>query len=373
MIRQAFLAITISVISLPAIAAGVEVPRPPGTAYGYFAESIAPGVTVLHQNDEFHVQPRGNVTIIEQANGFVVVDSGGSPAAADQVVAVLSGIANKPVKAIILTHWHGDHVLGVSRLLEKWPSALVIGTPSTKDMLADSKTDRFMPGNNATANATFMKNVDDAISYLDAAAQDMKLTPEERAGFARAAIEYRQYGKEMKSARRIAPSALLETEIILKDDTHPVEIHFFGRANTSGDAIAWLPKQRIVATGDTVVAPIPFGSNTYPSEWIKVLERIRALNFSIMVPGHGRPSQDKAQVDDLILMLKQVRTQVAPFARNDTPASEVISKLDLTASETVITGKNPWLRRWFRAYWRDPIITSALREARGQPVIQGED
>jgi len=373
MIRQAFLAITFSFFSLPAFAAGVELPRPPGTAYGYFAEPIAPGVTVLHQNDEFHVQPRGNVTIIEQAHGFVLVDSGGSPAAAVQVIAVLSGIANKPVKAIILTHWHGDHVLGVSRILEKWPSALVIGTPPTKDMLADSKTDRFMPGNNATANTTFMKNVDDAIAYLDAAARNMKLTPEERAGFARAAIEYRQYGNEMKTARRIAPSVLLETEIILKDDTHPVEIHFFGRANTSGDAIAWLPKQRIVATGDTVVAPIPFGANTYPSEWIRVLERIRALDFSIMIPGHGQPSKDTERVDRLISMLKHIRAQVSPFAGNDTPASEIISKLDLTASETAIAGKDPWLRRWFRAYWRNPIISSALRELRGQPVIQGDD
>ena len=373
MIRQAFLAITFSFVSLPAIAAGVELPRAPGTAYGYFAESIAPGVTVLHQNDEFHVQPRGNVTIVEQTGGYVLVDSGGSPAAADQLIEVLARNTGKPLKAIILTHWHGDHVLGVSRLLERWPAALVIGTTSTRDMLSDRKTDRFMPGSDAAANATFMKNVDEAVAYLDGAARDMNLLPEERAGFARAAVEYRQYGHEMKSARRTPPTVLLEDTIILKDETHPVEIRFFGRANTAGDAIAFLPKQRIVATGDIVVSPIPFGSNTYPSEWIKALERIRALRFDTMVPGHGRPTKDRVRIDTLIAMLKHVRSNVAPFAHDQTPESEVLKKVDLSQSEAAIAGKDPWLRRWFRAYWRDPIISSALREARGQPVLQGED
>ena len=373
MFRQTLLALSLCTTSITARADSIELPRPQSATYGYFAETIAPGVTVLHQNNEFHIQPRGNVTIIEQAAGYVLVDSGGSPAAADQILAVLSRKASKPLKAIILTHWHGDHVLGVSRLLEKWPQALVIGTSSTRDMLADSKTDRFMPGANPTANADFMKNIDEAIAYLDDTSKDKTLSPEERAGFTRAAIEYRQYGEEMKSARRIPPTVLLEDTIILKDDTHPVEIHFFGRANTAGDAITWLPTQRIVMTGDTVVAPIPFGSNTYPSQWIGVLERIRALDFNVMVPGHGRPSSSKATIDNLLAMLKHVRAQVAPFANDTTPLPQVISKIDMTAAETAIAGKDPWLRRWFRAYWRNPIISSTLREARGQPVIQGED
>lgn len=373
MFRQTLLALSICSAYVTAHAEAIELPRPPTTVYGYFEEAVAPGVTVLHQNGEFHVQPRGNVVIIEQANGIVLVDSGGSPAAADQIVTRLARNGTKPLKAIILTHWHGDHVLGVSRLLEKWPSALVIGTPSTREMLVASKTDRFMPGDNAAANTAFMKNVEDAIAYLENAGRDTKLTPDERAGFARAAIEYRQYGDEMKSARRVPPNVVLEDEIILKDDTRPVHIRFLGRANTAGDAIAWLPKQRIVATGDTVVAPIPFGSNTYPSEWIRVLERIRALDFAIMIPGHGRPARDKAQVDRLISMLNHIRAQVAPFANDTTPVADVISKVDLTGQETAIAGNDPWLRRWFRAYWRDPIISSALREARGQAVIQGED
>jgi glyoxylase-like metal-dependent hydrolase (beta-lactamase superfamily II) len=372
MFRTILLAFTCFVACVAAQADAIELPRPKGTSYGYFEEAVAPGVTVLHQNGEFHVQPRGNVVVIEQANGIVLVDSGGSPAAADQIVALLARNGGKPVKAIILTHWHGDHVLGVSRLLAKWPSALVIGTPSTREMLAASKTDRFMPGNNAAANTAFMKNVEGAIAYLENAGRDTKLTPDERTGFARAAIEYRQYGNEMQSARRVPPNVVLEDEIILKDDARPVHVRFLGRANTAGDAIVWLPGQRIVATGDTVVAPIPFGSNTFPSEWIRVLERIRALDFTIMIPGHGRPSRDKAQLENLMDMLKHIRTQVAPFANNTTPLANVISTVDLTDQETAIAGKDPWLRRWFRDYWRDPIISSALREARGQPVIQGE-
>lgn len=280
---------------------------------------------------------------------------------------------SKPLRAIILTHWHGDHVLGVSKLLEKWPSAKVIATPSTRDLLADTKTDRFMPGPNPQANAALQKDIEGAIAYLKASAGDKSLSREERDGFASAAVEYQQYGEEMKSARRMTPGIIVEDQHVLNDTTHPVELHFFGRANTAGDLIVWLPSQRIVITGDIVVTPIPFGFNSYPAEWIQVLERIRALNFQIQIPGHGRPARDAATIDSLIGMLKQAQQQVKPFAHDKTPLSEVIKRVDLETSEKAIAGRDPWLRRWFRAYWRDAIISSALREVRGQPVVQGEE
>ncbi len=342
-----------------------------GSAYGFQVERLAPGVHALNQGDDFHVQPRGNVEVIEQARGVILVDSGGSPAGAEEVIALVRSITGKPVTAIIITHWHGDHALGVSRLLEEWPRARVISTAPTRDMLASADADRFMPGDNAEANAAYMENIQGGIDYLRSASQDQRLSERERAGFAQAAREYEQFGREMSVARRVAPTEVFERRLTLPDRSHPVEIMFLGRANTAGDAIVWLPRQRVVSTGDVVVAPIPYGFNVYPAEWIEVLHQILALDFAVLAPGHGRPMRDGAYVDQLIGMLSDVRLQAAPLASVGANSEAAGAQVQLGAARDAIAGDDPWLRRWFHEYWKEPVVSSALREARGEPIVQG--
>ena len=126
--------------------------------YRYGVEAVASGVHLLTQGNTFHIQPRGNVGVIEQARGFVLVDSGGSPAAAEEIIDFIHARSTKPVSAIVLTHWHGDHVLGVARLLKEWPKARVVATAATRDLLSGSKADAFMPGEYEEANRAFRAN-----------------------------------------------------------------------------------------------------------------------------------------------------------------------------------------------------------------------
>lgn len=358
----------------PPLAGSPQVlPAAAGSLYGYQAETLAPGVFALNQGDAFHVQPRGNVEVIEQAHGVVLVDSGGSPAGAEQVIAFVRSLTAKPVTAIVLTHWHGDHALGVSRLLQEWPAARVISTAPTRDMLTSADADRYMPGDNAAANTAYMANIQGGIDFLREAALDQNLQEIDRAGFAQAAREYEQFGREMSTARRVPPTEAFEQRLTLADRTRPVEIMFLGRANTAGDAIVWLPRQRVVMTGDVVVAPIPYGFNSYPRDWIEVLARIKALDFAVLAPGHGRPMRDSAYIDRMTAMLTDVRTQAAPFAAGDSDAAAVSGQVNLDAARNSFAGEDRWLRRWFREYWKDPIVSSALREARGQPIVQGAE
>jgi glyoxylase-like metal-dependent hydrolase (beta-lactamase superfamily II) len=177
----------------------------------------------------------------------------------------------------------------------------------------------------------------------------------------------------MATARRVAPTEIFEDRLTLPDRIRPVEVRFLGRANTAGDAIVWLPRQRVVFTGDVVVAPVPYGFNSYPSDWIEVLNQLRALDYAVLAPGHGQPMRDSAYLDRLIAMLSDVRTQVAPLATTDLTAGAASAQVNLDAARDRLVGEDRWLRRWFRNYWKDPIVSSALREARGQPIIQGAE
>src|SRR5690242_4936747 len=54
----------------------------------------------------------GNVVVIEQEKGLVVVDAGGSPPSGRAVVAEIRKLSRKPVRCLIYSHYHGDHNLG---------------------------------------------------------------------------------------------------------------------------------------------------------------------------------------------------------------------------------------------------------------------
>jgi glyoxylase-like metal-dependent hydrolase (beta-lactamase superfamily II) len=177
----------------------------------------------------------------------------------------------------------------------------------------------------------------------------------------------------MALTRRVAPTETFEQSLTLEDIFRPVEVKFLGRANTAGDAVVWLPRQKVVITGDVVVAPIPFGFNSYPEEWIGVLNQIRDLNYAVLAPGHGRPMRDTAYVDLLISILTDVRAQIALLASSDMDAAAVNAEVKLDEAQATIAGDDPWLERWFRDYWKGPIVSSALREARGEPIVQGSN
>ena len=65
------------------------------------------------------------------------------------------------------------------------------------------------------------------------------------------------------------------------------QLKFLGRGNTAGDAIVYLPKERILVAGDLVVHPGPYSGSGYPSEWSKTLGKMIEMNPLIVVPGHG--------------------------------------------------------------------------------------
>lgn len=336
----------------------------------YRVETLSARVHVLTQGDTFHVQPRGNVEIIEQGAGFVLVDSGGSPAGADEVIAVLHRTApQKPVTAIILTHWHGDHSLGVSRLLEEWPHARVIGAPAARAALLDPHADQFMPGDDSDANRRFLQGLAEGVSALGERGRDQSLPEPVRAGYASASVEYARFAREMSTAHRVAPQEVVSDRLDLTDAQTPVEVHFLGRANTKGDLIVWLPRERIVMTGDVLVRPIPYGFNSYVSEWIDVLDRIEALHPRIVAPGHGEPQFDLQYLHSMRRMLASVRGQAAALASDSSVTPDNAgARIDLSDFEPVFTHGDAWQAWWFERYWRRPIASSALREARGQAI-----
>ena len=73
--------------------------------------------------------------IIVMDDGVLVVDSEGIPAAAREVIADIKRITPKPVKYLVITHFHGDHFQGADAYLQEWPAVQIISSAATQESL----------------------------------------------------------------------------------------------------------------------------------------------------------------------------------------------------------------------------------------------
>ena len=82
------------------------------------------------------------------------------------------------------------------------------------------------------------------------------------------------------------------------------------------------------------------------------------------------PESDRAQLDRIVATLKDVRAQVAPLARQGLTLEQVKAKVDLGKDAQSFFGDDPWLAMWFKQFFTDGIVTSAYKEAKGEPIVQ---
>lgn len=340
---------------------------------GYYEaiERVAEGVWVIRQRSPFHLQPIGNVTVIDQTDGLVMVDGGGSPGSARRIAGLIRGVSNKPVKALILTHWHGDHSLGFGALKAIWPRMEVIATAVTRQRLATSMPSYAQGAPDPVKTAEFMARLNGIDGFLRDAAVNPQLPEAERAGFAQGAREFVRYRADADGLFVGAVTRTFSDGLVLADPVREIQIFHPGKANTDGDAAVWVKGARVLVSGDLVVAPIPFGFNSYPGDWLQALDVLLGHDFAVLVPGHGAPMTDPSYVVKLKALIETTRARVAPLALAGKSLDDVKKEVDLSDQAAIFAGTDPWLRRWFRAYWAEPFIEAAWKEAKGLPIEQG--
>jgi glyoxylase-like metal-dependent hydrolase (beta-lactamase superfamily II) len=358
-----------------AIAAPAPTPTPtlPSPDDGYFQQitRVGDGLWLIAQPQPFHIQPIGNVVVIEQSDGLVLLDSGGSPGAGRRIVELLATVSEKPVKAVALSHWHGDHVLGLSAIAQRWPKLEVIATATTAGHLAGKSMRAYPKGApDAALQAAFDQRLDGIDGFLRDTLAKPELGSVERRGFERSQRLFQQYRIDTRGMYLVLPTRTFDDRLVLEDAKRPVELLHPGRGNTDGDLVAWLPRQRVMATGDLVVAPIPFGFNVYPADWQRALQALDDRHPALWLPGHGAAMRDDRYVRQLIQLIAASRTAVASEVGNGVARDKL--KLDLSSQRGAFVGDDDWLLRWFDRYWTQPFGDAAWREASGQPIEQGE-
>jgi len=267
---------------------------------------VAPGVYVIRHKDTVSGFPNGNTTVIIGDKDVLVVDSCYLASEARQDIAQIREWTSKPVRYLVNTHVHNDHTMGNGIYAEAFPSLLIIAHTETKIMIEGYLTE------------WYARHVRELAQHKQELAtgngEDGKpLTEEEKTNLRDSVAGDEQAMAEFPNFVPRVPDLTFDREFDLDLGHQEVQIKYMGHGNTAGDAMVFLPKQKILVTGDLVVHPVPYLCSGYPAEWAGTLQRMIDLDPQIVIPGHGEALHDVAymiQVKDLLTsVVSAVRKQ----------------------------------------------------------------
>jgi cyclase len=258
-------------------------------------KELAPGV-FFHEGD---LRGKGHCN-----NGWVVFDDyvlvidANFPSGAQQVMQKIKAQTNKPIRFAFDTHHHGDHAYG---------------------------------------NQVWADNGGTIVAHENVLAEMRKYETGLFGGKPGRWEESAKQREDVKAARLTTPSLLYRDVMIFDDGTHRVELRYFGVGHTQGDGFAWLPKERILFTGDAAVnGPYNFLGDGNSAAWIETLAAARKLGASIVAPGHG-PAGDGGVLEAQRQFFVALREEVAK--RKDLPPDRV--QADVPAIRTALIARHP--------------------------------
>lgn len=249
----------------------------------------------------------GNTTVIIGDREVLVVDSGYLPSVAREDIAQIRQWTDKPVAFLLITHFHNDHNNGSSTYMTAFPSLTIIAQEETKkdmDLIQPGNIERG-PRGYAEAAAAYKQGED---------TEGHPLSDEDKKQVQSLIPVLESVVAEFKTIVYESPTLTFAHKIDIDLGNREVQLLHLGRGNTAGDAIAYLPKEKIVVAGDLLVYPLPYAGDGYPSEWTETLRKVGQLDPTTIVPGHGPILHDKTYlylVADLMQSsVDQVRARI---------------------------------------------------------------
>ena len=350
-------AVLLTMLVVPLLPAGTALAQ---SAHEFTLTQLKPDIYLLQRPNPLRMPVEGNVVFIVNEADVVVIDGGGFPVSAENAIKHIRSVTNKPVSVLVNTHWHGDHNYGNQAYREQYPGVRIVSHENTWRYLASEK------------NA---KDIADLPSQLEsnlATLRDMKAKGDwnERRELLLSDLEFDR--KEAARIRATPPDLTFTDSLVLRRGAREIHIRHLGRANTDGDAVVWLPRERIVMSGDIVVWPAPYGFGSFPREWIQTLDAILALDYEMLVPGHGDVQRDGTYLELLQRTLASLREQAAAAVAKGLDLEATRKAIDTSSFERDFTGDDALKKRLFDAFWMTPIVRQAWLEASGKEIRQDE-
>ena len=277
--RRNFLAGGTAFLSLAAEFELLAGPIPAGMAEAGKADLLAPDI-YFHEGrvaDNADAVCNNGWIVFED---YVLVVDANFPAGARLIISKIRSMTDKPIRFAFDTHHHGDHAYGNQVYVEN--GAVPVAHTGVIEEMKCHET-----------------------GYYDSKPGAWEAAAKDRA--------------DLKGTKLKPPSVLFSKDLFFDDGKHRVELMHLGVAHTHGDAVAWLPKERILFTGDVCVnGPYNFLGDGDVGKWVATLDAVKKLRPQIVCTGHG-PRSVASVLDDQQAFFKALRVEVGALMANKTP------------------------------------------------------
>lgn len=187
-----------------------------------------------------------NTGVVIGERGVLVVDGQATPALAQKVLEKIRERTDKPVKSVVLTHFHADNTLGTSA----FEAGEVIASDLTRRMMDTRGAEEIRISRN----------------------RDPKL-----------------FSGLASHAGVVSPSMTIASSMTIDLGGMEVRLMHLGRAHTMGDLVVWVPQSGVIYAGDLVQkSAVPYCGDAHLADWPRALDRITAFRPTALVPGRGR-------------------------------------------------------------------------------------
>ncbi len=219
-----------------------------------------------------------NAAIIFLGDSVLVVDTHSKPSAARALIEQIKKLTPRPVRYVVNTHFHWDHYQGNEAYPSSWPAGVeIISSEATRANIERIGIPRIK--NEIVSMPQEIANLKRDLEKASAAEQKSAIQENIRQAEA--------YFAELKLMQVTLPTMTFDRSLILRRGGRTVEILWLGRAHTDGDVFVFLPKEKVLATGDALHGWTPFMGDSYPYDWIQTLDAAEKLDFEYVVGGHG--------------------------------------------------------------------------------------
>jgi cyclase len=236
---------------------------------------------------------------------YVLVVDGNFPSGVEVVLPKIKGTTDKPIKFVVDTHHHGDHAYGNMAWFEI--GAIPVASNGALEEMKKYETGFY--GRHPIGR--------------------WEWSAKQRPG--------------VKTSKLLPPMLTFDKKLVFDDGTMRAECLYLGNAHTHGDVFVWLPKQRILFSGDACVnGPYNYMGDGNSIDWLKTLDAAKALKPRIMCPGHGAMA-GSSLIDDQKTYFSALHSEVQSLVKSKATLEQLRGKISVMRARVI---KNKRIERY---------------------------
>jgi len=322
---------------------------------------IAEGIYVFRAPSTLDVWTSSNTLVIVNATDVTVFDNSARASTSRSIIAEIRKLTNKPVRTLINSHWHMDHWMGNEEYAKAFPGLHIVTTTETRGYMSRLSMQFFV---NSAGVARRRARLDTAV-MTGKLADGRPLTPQLRKDLEDDVAQNILLEAELKNTRQVLPTIAYSDSLVLWSGDREFRL-FAATGDASGSAVLYLPKEKILATGDVLVreednrGAQPWTTNSNKiAPWLASLRQLEALDVAVIVPGQGAPLYDKTYLSNTVLLFDAIVTQVrGALERGAVTLDQVRAAMNLTEIRQRFTGNDAELGKRF-----DDVAAGLIRRA----------